>query len=550
MSYSRYLDPYIEDIQSGRIRHCRDQDLMLENILIPVLERQDVYVDDEKIERGLALQKYFDYDLLEWEVFLFAVIVGIRFKETGRIYFTDVRIIIGRGSGKNGFISFLAFYFLSPEHNIKGYNIDLLANSETQAKTSFLDVHEVITNPLDPANRKRLDHNFYATLTAITGLKTRSTLRYNTSSKRGKDSKRTGCIILDEIHEYLDFSNINTLKSGLGKRPDGRCITISTFGHVRGAVFDSQMEQNTDILADYNPKNRVFVFICRTESEEEWKDPDNWIKAIPSIDNFPDLKELIEKEVMEMPYNPQYWPEFMAKRMNFPVGNQETQVAKWEDIQAASRPLPDLAGWSCVGALDYAKTNDFVAAVLLFLVGDDICVMQHTWVCRASRDLMGIKAPLEEWAKKGDLEFVDGPEIPPEKIAEWFAVMGSRYNLLSVAVDNFRISLMRSALADVGIGGELGIPVKLTRPSDLMKVHPVINSAFVRRRFVWGDLPIMRWYTNNTKVVTEGINSTYGKIEPNRRKTDGFMALANAMTQLDLLYESTEQAPILEPIMF
>ena len=291
--YSPYLDPYIQDIQLNKVHHCRDQDLMLENVLLPVLGRSDVYVDDDKITQGLALQKYFPYQLLPWEVFLFAVIVGIRFRETGSIYFTDIRIILGRGSGKNGFIDFLAFYFISPAHGIQGYDVDLLANSETQVKTSFMDVHQLITDPDDKSLTPALNAHFSATLTAITGKATRSTLRYNTSSKRGKDSKRTGCIILDEIHEYLDFSNINTLKSGLGKRKDGRCISISTFDHVRGAVFDRQMDQNQDILSHYNPRNRTFPFICRIEAEEEWKDPACWVKAIPSLPWFPTLRETI-----------------------------------------------------------------------------------------------------------------------------------------------------------------------------------------------------------------------------------------------------------------
>lgn len=550
MTYSRYLDPYIEDIQQGRINHCKDQDLMLKNVLLPVLNREDVYVDDDRIEEGLKLQKYFSYDLLEWEVFLFAVIVGVRYRETGGIYFTDIRIILGRGSGKNGFISFLAFYFLSPAHGIQGYDIDLLANSEQQVKTSFMDVHDVISDPVLPETKAALQHNFYVTLEAITGLKTRSVLRYNTSSKRGKDSKRTGCIILDEIHEYLDFTNINTLKSGLGKRRDGRCITISTFGHVRGAVFDRQMEQNEDILSEYNPKNRVFPFICRIENEDEWKDPGCWVKAIPSINDFPSLHDQIEKEVLEMSYTPEYLTEFMAKRMNFPIGNSEVEVASWDNIMATNRPLPDLEGWPCIGAVDYAKTDDFVAAVLIFMVGNDICVVQHTWVCRESRDLVGIKAPLDEWERRGDLEFVPGPEIPPEAVAEWFAVAGASFNLLAVAIDNYRWALLRSAFNAVGIGGDFGVPIKLTRPSDLMKVYPVINSAFVRHQFVWGDVPILRWYTNNVKVVNEGLNYTYGKQDRNFRKTDGFMALAHGMTLIDMLDTSSMTTSVPEPFIF
>lgn len=549
-SYSPYLDPYIQDIQLNKVRHCRDQDLLMENVLLPVLERNDVYVDDSKVAQGLALQKYFPFDLLPWEVFLFAVIVGIRYRETGGIYFTDIRAILGRGAGKNGFIDFLAFYFLSPAHGIQGYDVDLLANSEQQVKTSFLDVHELITKPYDTSLAPALKANFNATLTSITGLATRSTLRYNTSSKRGKDSKRTGCIILDEIHEYLDFSNINTLKSGLGKRKDGRCISISTFGHVREAVFDRQMTQNQDILSHYNPKNRTFPFICRIEAEKEWKDPACWVKAIPSLPWFPTLRETIEKEVEDMPYNPEYWPEFMAKRMNLPVGNPDVEVAKWDDILATDRPLPELIGRPCVASLDYGKTNDFIACCLIFRAGNDLAVLQHTFVCKASRDLSGIKAPLDEWARKGDLEFVDGPEVPAELVAGWFVKMGASYDMIAFALDNYRYSLMRSALTKAGFGGESGIPIKLTRPSDLMKVHPVINSAFLRHQFIWGDLPILRWYTNNTKVVHEGLNATYGKIEPHYRKTDGFMALAHGMTLLDQLEEGAEAAPPLPPMIF
>ena len=45
-----------------------------------------------------------------------------------------------------------------------------------------------------------------------------------------------------------------------------------------------------------------------------------------------------------MPYNLEYFPEFMAKRMNFPVGNKDLEVASWEDICATDQPLIDLDG--------------------------------------------------------------------------------------------------------------------------------------------------------------------------------------------------------------
>lgn len=543
-SYSRFIDPYLRKIKNNEVEHCKEQDLMIDNIVIPTLERPDVRIDDEKIEKGLSLQKYFPYRLIEWEVFLFALIVGVTFTD-GDIVFNEIRVMVGRGSGKNGFISFLCFYFLSPYHGIRGYNIDLMANAEDQAKTSFKDVYEVITDPVESKYKTVLKKNYHATKELITGRATKSELRFNTSSKRGKDSKRTGCIIFDEKHEYTDVQNMNTLKSGLGKVWHGRIITITTDGHIRGAVLDQEKEQNQDILKEYNPLNRTLVFWCRIESEKEWNQIDKLVKAIPSLNDFPSLKTTIQKEIIEMPYNMDYFPEYMAKRCNFPIGNKEVEVATWEDILATDQDMIDLEGRNCVGGVDYAKTNDFVATGLTFRVEEKIYHVQHTFICSRSRDLGGIKAPLREWEAKGDAEFVDDVEISPDLVAGWFEKMGQRYNIIKIAIDNYRYSLLNSALKKVGFDAFEKKNVYLVRPYDIMKAAPIINHGFVTHSIVFGNTPIMRWYTNNTKKqMDDKGNITYGKIEPNYRKTDGFMEFVCTMTIIEEIPEELDYSGI------
>lgn len=527
-------------IKENRVEHCVEQEQMLDNIVIPALERDDVYIDNEKIEKGLSLQKYFPFQLIEWERFLFALIVGVFFKD-GDIYFNDIRILVGRGSGKNGLISFLCFYFLSPYHGINGYNIDILANAELQAMTSFKDVYEVITAPQKKEYAMVLKNNYHATKELITGKKTRSELRFNTSSKRGKDSKRTGCVIFDEKHEYTDTQNMNTLKSGLGKVWHARMITITTDGHIRGAVLDQEKEQNRAILKSYNPLNRTLVFWCKIENEKEWNQIDKLVKAIPSLNDFRSLRSTIQKEIIDMPYNMDYYPEFMAKRCNFPIGNKEVEVASWDDILATNQEMIDLSGMNCVGGVDYAKTNDFVAVGLSFKVNGKVYHIHHTFVCSKSRDLPGIKAPLNDWAARGDLEFVDDVEIPPDKIVGWFEAMSEKYNILKIGIDSYRYSLLNSKFKEIGFDAYEKKNIFPCRPSNIMQAAPIINSLFVTRQLVFGDTPIMRWYTNNTKKImdTKG-NITYGKIEPIYRKTDGFMAFVNTIILIDEIPEEID----------
>ncbi|MPM98096.1 hypothetical protein SDC9_145277 [bioreactor metagenome] len=69
-----------------------------------------------------------------------------------------------------------------------------------------------------------------------------------------------------------------------------------------------------------------------------------------------------------------------------------------------------------------------------------------------------------------------------------------------------------------------------------MKVVPVIDSCFANQYFIWGDNPLLRWATNNTKLIASGKkqgtdtgNYYYGKIEAKSRKTDPFMAVVASM---------------------
>lgn len=538
--YKRIFD-YIDMVKTGKVNVCQDQLDMIDNVVLPVLNRKDVFVDEEQIEKGLSLQKYFPYRLIEWEIFLFALIAGVYLEdgETREIFFNEIDIYLGRGSGKNGFISFLCFYFLSLYHGVLHYNIDILANSEDQAKTSFDDLFEIIREPEDKY-AKAISQNYYATKTIIKGLKTKSTLKYNSSSKRGKDSKRSGCVIFDERHEYENSKNTDTLISGLGKTPNSRAITLTTDGNVRGADLDHMKEKDHDILKQYDPENRTLPFYCHIEAEEEWNNPDAWEKAIPSINHpsFKSLKKRIISEVKNMRYTPEYYSTFLTKRMNFPIGDAEIEVASWEDITACNKEFSkdDLLYIPCVGAVDFAKTNDFVAVGLLFKYQGKYFLLHHTFVCKKSSDLRAIKAPIDQWAKDGYVTFVDDVEIPAEMVAGWFEDrLAEGFCIEKIAIDNFRFSILNYAFKKIGFDAYERKNIKLVRPSDIMKAAPLINSVFLNHSLVWGIAPIMCWYTNNTKVIHSNGNMTYGKINEKLRKTDGFMMLAAAFTIVDEL---------------
>lgn len=114
--------------------------------------------------------------------------------------------------------------------------------------------------------------------------------------------------------------------------------------------------------------------------------------------------------------------------------------------------------------------------------------------------------------------------------------------MLFRSIDNFRFTLMKQALEELGFTAGKDGNICLVKPQDIMKVVPVMDSIFVNHQFVWGDNPVLRWAANNTKKVASSRkigsdtgNYYYAKIEAKSRKTDPFMALVSAVTIEDLL---------------
>ena len=256
----------------------------------------------------------------------------------------------------------------------------------------------------------------------------------------------------------------------------------------------------------------------------------------------------VKKEYADFVTDPIIHSAFMTKRMNRPQGRKDTEVASWENILKTNAELPDLVGKSCVCGIDFSKTTDFVSAFLLFKQNEKYYGIHHSWFCTASNDKHRIKIPLNEMAERGLLTIVNDVEISVDHITKWIKEMKDLYRIEKVAIDSFRYALLSKALRDIGYDASEK-QVKLVRPSDIMLVQPKINSLFVSNRITWGDDPLMRWFTNNTKLEPAPNNNfKYGKIEAKSRKTDGFMDFVAAMTIEEELPE-TQNLLFFEPII-
>lgn len=533
----KYIDDYSAAIRTGTIQASKEMRLAVEYIE-DKLAQPGVVVDQTKTERAKELiERYFEITLMDWELFVLALVHCYYADDT--LVFTEFLIMMGRGNGKNGFISGLAWYLTTPDHGVQGYNVDIIANSEDQAKTSFDDVYEMLDR-----NWGKLKRTFYKSKELIKSLKTGSYIKFNTSNARTKDGKRSACLIFDEEHEYENDDSIRVFKSGFGKRKHSRVFKITTNGYVRDGVLDKDLEIAKAVLNGGIKNSRLCPLLYKADGEDDVRNTAAWVKACPSLPYLETLRLQMQREFSEMSYDKSVELDFYTKRMNLPRSNMEIAVTDWENIAASNRPLPDMDGWECTAGLDYASVTDFASVDLHFRRGDERYDINHSWLCLRSRDLERIKAPWREWAEAGLLTVVDDVEIHPDLIAGYIQRMAQRYYIKRLALDNNRFALVSRSLKQIGFDATDHKNVHLVRPSDIMKAVPVIESVFVNRKFTWGDNPTLRWAVNNTKLVRSSRNIgcdtgnfVYAKIEAKSRKTDPFMALVAAMTIEDVLQD-------------
>lgn len=548
MNYNKYIKEYLDIIDNEVFPMCKEQKL-LSKFIKNIFDNEKLIIDEEKVEKYFSYQKYFPFNLFPWEKFLF-VLHNCVFKENGLPRFADLFILVGRGSGKNAYLAYEDFCLITPTHGIKNYDIDISANSEDQAKTTFNDIYNILE---DPKYTKKMKRNFYWNKEEIINLKTKSKIKFRTNNPKGKDGLRSGKVDFDEIHAYQNWANINVFTTGLGKKDNPRRTYITTNGDVRDGPLDNLLEKAIMILKGEVEDNGFLPFICKLDKEKEVDNPDNWAKANPSLPYRPSLMEQMKKEYADYKINPYVNNAFMTKRMNIPKGSKDIEVTSWENILSTNKDIPNLEGASCTIGIDYTKVNDMMSVGLLFLKGGIYYWVSHSWFCTNSRDKDRIKAPLEEWSEQGLLTIVDDIEINPDMATEWIQEQLIKYNFVKLGVDNFRLALLSKSMKNIGIDATNKEQVKIIRPSDIMKIVPVIDSLFNNHQIVWGDNPLMRWFTNNTKLTDKNLgNYVYDKIEPKSRKTDGFMAFVHAMIAAQDVLEDEDNNELffMPPIIF
>lgn len=536
---NKYLLDYIDMVEKGTIKTCDEQKQLIKFVK-RVFETEDIYTDDERCERYMALQRYFPFDLFPWQKFVF-VLHMVTFRADGTLRFPELLIFVTRGAGKNGYLEFEDFACSSPVHGVKNYDISTYATGEDNAKRSFSELHDILEN-----DKNKFKSAFRWNEERIKNLKTNSVITYKTSNHKTKDGGREGKINFDEVHSYEDFKLYEVAITGLGKKPFARITYTSTQGYIRDSVLDLLLERAEGILYKSEDDAGFLPFLCRLHRKEDVVNPGKWEECNPSLIYFPELRLAYNRELALYKQNPGANTSFPVKRCNFLVDTLAA-IANREDIVACTsgtltKDLNDIKGSDVVVGVDYAKINDMLSTVLLIKKSDMLYVIQHSWVCDRSEDFASIRYDMDAAEERDELTILRNcsgfkADIPLLWIKDVCTQLQLR--IIAAGVDNYRAPYLEQAFREIlnmrvekrmksnDYGRKQGI-CYMNRTSNNDKTYPLILQGLADHKLYFGADLTMRWFLGNVcKTEDKGI-LRIEKIERHRRKTDGVYALIAA----------------------
>lgn len=530
------LDTYIRDILNGNIPASKE---LIKQTKIIQREFQDhnIEINLELYDKYIKIGGLFYNDVFPFQRFALAMSLCTFYRGTSRARWNKMLNVMGRGNGKDSLIAVSAASLISPYHGIKHYDIDIIANNYDQSTRPINDINYMAT--------ERKKEKFYQKIAdSIYCPQTDSHVTARSSDAKMQDGLRSGAVVFNEIHAYQNYAKLNVMITGLGKIDDPRTLYFTTNGEERGAVLDDMLDTAVDVLDGLADDRRFLYLIYKLDSLEEIHNKELWVKANPMLPFRQTLLDEIEDEYETWKRNPTNMPAFPQKRMNLPVSSAEQEVAPWDVILRTEQEYDydNLDGMDCVLGIDASKTTDWTAVNLLFYdsnVDKYICI-NHAFICGKNRDLPGIKAPYTDWCSQGLGTIVNEKEVSPEMVVGWVMNLAEEhnYNIVSVVLDNFKKGLFSEEFDRYGYSKDIG-NLFVIRPSDIAEIIPIIERAFINERLIWKGNPMLRWATNNTKVIpwkrakTTGDNDMgnqlYAKINPRFRKTDPFMAFVHSM---------------------
>lgn len=458
--------------------------------------------------------------------------------ENGMRKYKETFFLVGRKNGKSTLLSGISLYMLVADKE-PGAEVYSIATKKDQAKIIFNEALNMVKQ--SPELRKLLKKR-KTDLYFPNAMSKFEPLGKNSDSLDGLNSHM---VVMDELHAVKDRNLYEVMKQSMSARRQPLLVMITTAGTVRECIYDDMYEYASKV-ADGIIKDDTFLpIVYELDNKEEWRDPNAWAKANPSLGRIKKLSDIKEK-VERAKVDPKTINGLLTKDFNI----RQTLTSAWLTFDQLNNEetfnIEKLKGSYAIFGADLSKTLDLTSVTMLIPCKKKNYVTQMYWLPKDNFEehIKDGKIPYDKWHEMGLLRLCEGNQINYSDITSWILEMVNTYEItpLWVYYDSWSASYWVEEMQGYGFSMVKCIQGMKTLSLPLDNLEADLEA----KKVVYNNNPLLKWCLSNTEVKKD-VNGNRMPIKGTnkRMKIDGTASLLNCYVGLNEHLNDLEQGGLL-----
>lgn len=458
------------------------------------------------------------FKLEPWQQFIIWNIFGWKMAD-GTRRFRYAYVEIARKNGKTALSAGIGLYMLFADGESRP-EVYSAATVKDQARICFSDAVEIV---------KATDLKNYLTpyRNSIVYELKGGMMKPLSSDYGTHDGLNPSCGIIDEFHAHKDSGMFDVIKSAFGARKQPLMFIITTAGFNKAGACYAYRDNVIKILRGINEDDTLFGIIYTMDSNEEWDNPQMWIKSNPNlgVSLFPNY---LEDQVNDAKNRPEAVRNVMTKNVNLWVDAEKTWILDdaWMKCVGTTE-IEDLRGCECWGGLDLSNVSDITAFVLIFHENDKFQLLPFFWIPEEKmlEKIRKENINYDLWVKAGFVKVTSGNVLDYDFVKADILQIVEIYDLQSSAYDRWNSSQTIIDLQNEGMEcnpfgqgyGSMSAPSK--------EFEKLVLSEKIEH---FGN-PVLRWMLSSTLIKTDPAGNIKPDKEKSVQKIDGIVASIMAL---------------------
>lgn len=350
------------------------------------------------------------------------------------------------------------------------------------------------------------------------------------SEARSKHGNKLHGLIIDELHAIGDRNYIETLLSGVGKRPRSLTVFLTTAGYDQTSIGYEIHDHACKVRDGIFDDPELLPVIYGADPEDDWTKRETWKKANPNF-NVSIKENDLALQCRQAQQMPTYENTF--KRLFLNIWTQQDvrwiPMDRWDACGSVEISMSELASRPCWGGLDLSSVDDVSAFVLAFAAPDNsIDLLPFFWVPADTMEKRELKggAPYATWQRQGFVRKTPGNAVDYDFIRRDINEIGKIYpGLREIAFDAWQALQVTTQLAGDGFNM---VPFRQGFAS-MSAPCKHLETLLLSQKLRHGKHPVLRWMANNVSVEIDAAGNIKPSKKTSKEKIDGIVATIMAL---------------------